>query len=209
MLELKNSFFNPIEASAYLTGEPVDLVFLDVEMPEISGIQLINLLDPKTLVVIVSQKEAYAFSAFEHDVCDYLLKPVNDYSRFMKAVLKVKEIIDSRAENGSPKKEEGNPLFVKVDSLLHNVKLDSILWIEAYGDYVKINTDQKMLMVLSTLKAVESKLPESQFVRVHRSFLVNVKRIDNIDPNNLQIGSKVIPISANYRDALISKISLL
>ncbi len=213
ILDLKKTFDNPIEASAYMQEEKIDLAFLDIEMPELNGLQLMSLLDPKTSVIVISGKDKYALPAFEHNVCDYLLKPLNDYSRFLKAVLKVKDIKDARKETGAPKPTEetpaDSPLFVKVDSLLHNINLNHILWIEAYGDYVKINTDQKMLMVLSTLKSIESKLPENQFVRVHRSFIVNINRIDNIDPNNLQIGTKIIPVSANHRDGLIKKISLL
>lgn len=214
LLELKKSFTSPTEASAYMTSEKVDMAFIDVEMPEMSGLQLIEFIDPKIIVILVSNKEQYAVSAFEHDVCDYLLKPLNDYPRFMKAVMKAKEIRDSRREKETSiskvaEPSGGNPLFVKVDSLLHNINLDTILWIEAYGDYVKINTDQKMLMVLSTLKSIEGKLPENQFVRVHRSFIVNIKRIENIDPSNLQIGSKIIPVSGNYREGLLNKISLL
>lgn len=207
-LDLKKSFDDPIEASVYLQHEKVDLIFLDIEMPGISGLQLISLLDYKPSVIIVSGKEDYALKAFEHSVCDYLLKPLDDYSRFLKAVMKAREQLENR--NGRMKlASKVAPLFVKVDSLLHNIDLNSILWIEAYGDYVKINTDQKMLMVLSTLKAIERKLPESRFVRVHRSYIVNVKRIDNIDPSNLQIRDRIIPISANHRDGLLNKINLL
>lgn len=207
-LDLKKSFDDPVEASAYLQHEKVDLIFLDIEMPGINGLQLISLIDYKPSVVIVSGKEEYALQAFEHSVCDYLLKPLDDYSRFLKAVMKAREQQESR--NGRMKTEAKlGPLFVKVDSLLHNIDLNSILWIEAYGDYVKINTDQKMLMVLSTLKAIEGKLPDNRFVRVHRSYIVNVKRVDNIDPSNLQIRDKIIPISANHRDGLLNKINLL
>lgn len=207
-LDLKKSFDDPVEASAYLQDEKADLIFLDMEMPGISGLQLIGLLDYQPAVIIVSGKEEYALKAFEHSVCDYLLKPLNDYSRFLKAVMKARESLETRSVRAKAGAKVG-PLFVKVDSLLHSIDLSAILWIEAYGDYVKINTDQKMLMVLSTLKAIESKLPRSRFVRVHRSYIVNVKRIDNIDPNNLQIRDKVIPISANHRDGLLNKINLL
>jgi DNA-binding LytR/AlgR family response regulator len=206
-LDLKKSFDDPVEASTYLQHEKADLIFLDIEMPGISGLQLIGLLDYKPSVIVVSGKEEYALKAFEHSVCDYLLKPLDDYSRFLKAVMKARESLETRSVRA--KAARVGPLFVKVDSLLHSIDLNSILWIEAYGDYVKINTDQKMLMVLSTLKAIESKLPESRFVRVHRSYIVNVKRIDNIDPNNLQIRDKIIPISANHRDGLLNKINLL
>lgn len=208
-LDLKQSFDDPIEASAYLKQQPVDLLFLDVEMPGINGLELLTLLDYKPSVIMVTANQQYAVEAFEYNVLDYLIKPVNDYPRFLKAVLKAKEAKESKQQVQPTQQSEPAPLFVKVDSLLHNINLNSILWIEAYGDYVKINTDQKMLMILSTLKGIESKLPENQFVRVHRSFIVNIKRIDNIDPSNLQIGTKIIPISATHRDALINKINLL
>jgi len=207
-LDLKRSFDDPVGASAYLQHERVDLMFLDIEMPGINGLQLIGLLDYKPLVIIVSGKEEYALKAFEHSVCDYLLKPLDNYPRFLKAVMKACEQVEARNGRAKTPAKVG-PLFVKVDSLLHSIDLNSILWVEAYGDYVKINTDQKMLMVLSTLKAIESKLPENRFVRVHRSYIVNVRRVDNIDPNNLQIRDKIIPISANHRDGLLNKINLL
>lgn len=158
---------------------------------------------------MVTASQQYAVEAFEYNVLDYLIKPLNDYPRFLKAVLKAKEAKESKQQSQSLQKHEPAPLFVKVDSLLHNINLSSILWIEAYGDYVKINTDQKMLMILSTLKGIESRLPENQFIRVHRSFIVNIKRIDNIDPSNLQIGNKIIPVSATHREALINRINLL
>jgi DNA-binding LytR/AlgR family response regulator len=209
LLDLKQSFTSTMEATTFLREEKIDVAFVDVEMPELSGLQLIEMIDPKTAVIIISNKEQYAVNAFELNVCDYLLKPLNDYPRFLKAVLKAKDLRDNRKEIPASNVAASNPLFVKVDSLLHNIQLDAILWIEAYGDYVKINTEQKMLMVLSTLKAIEGKLPENQFTRVHRSFIVNIKRIENIDPNNLQIGSKIIPVSSNYREGLLNKISLL
>lgn len=98
---------------------------------------------------------------------------------------------------------------MKADSLLHNISVDSILYLEAFGDYVKIHTETKILMVLSTLKSFEGKVPADRFVRVHRSYIVNVKRIDNIDPSNLQIGSRIIPVSPGYREELLSKINLI
>lgn len=208
-LSLKKSFDDPIDASAYLKGERIDLIFLDIEMPGINGLELLSLLDYKPAVIVVTAQQQYAVQAFEHNVLDYLVKPVSDYSRFLKAALKAKETKEAKKETTGSQKSEAPPLFVKVDSLLHNINLNSILWIEAYGDYVKINTDQKMLMILSTLKGIEGKLPENQFVRVHRSFIVNIKRIDNIDPSNLQIGTKIIPISSTHREALINKINLL
>jgi DNA-binding LytR/AlgR family response regulator len=209
-LDLQKSFTDPIEASAYLQNEKIDLIFLDIEMPSISGLQMVSLLDYKPMIIVVSDKKQYALEAFEHNVIDYLLKPLQDYTRFLKSVLKAKELNESKSKKGPSQQNLANaPLFVKIDSLLHHIDLNAILWIEAYGDYVKIHTDEKTMMVLSTMKSIESKLPETKFVRVHRSYIVNVKRINNIDFSNLQIGTKIIPISATHRDSLINKINLL
>lgn len=205
-LQLLKSFNNPIEASDFLKKEKVDIAFLDIEMPELSGFDIIKFLNPSISIVIVSTKEQYALEAFSYQVADYLLKPLNDYTRFLKAVYRVQEL---KEKNTSVKTNEAAPLFVKVDSLLHNLDVNNILWVEANGDYVKINTHQKMLMVLATLKSVEGKLPVNQFVKVHRSYIVNIKQVDNIDPSNLQIGSKIIPVSIHFRDDLINKINLL
>ena len=208
-LNLKKIFNDSIAASRYLKAEPIDLIFLDIEMPGISELEHPGVLDYKPSVIVVTAQQHYTVQAFEHSVLDYLVKPVSDYSLFLKAVLKAKDVKELKRETPGTQKSEAPHLCVKVDSLLHHINLNSILWIEAYGDYVKIITDQKMLMILSTLKGIEGRLPENQFVLVHRSFIVNLKRIDNIDPSNLQIGTKVIPISSTHRESLINKINLL
>lgn len=206
-LDLKKSFDNPVEAADFLKKEHIDLAFLDMEMPELSGFDMIRFLNPSTSIVIVSTKEHYALEAFSYQVADYLLKPLDDYARFLKAVYRARELKDKETQGKAG--DASAPLFVKVDSMLHNLELNNILWVEANGDYVKINTPQKMLMVLATLKSVEGKLPANQFVKVHRSYIVNIRHVDNIDPSNLQIGSKIIPVSAHFREDLINKINLL
>jgi DNA-binding LytR/AlgR family response regulator len=172
-----------------------------------NGMEFVDLLASKPYLVIVSSEEKYAVDAFSYSVVDYLLKPVMDKVRFLQAVYKVKALMEN--QHSKKQKEKSENLFVRADSLLQNIPLDSILWLEASSDYVKINTDKKMLMVLSTMKAISEKLPENQFVRVHRSFIVNIKRVENIDSSNLIIGNKIIPISTNYRDSLMAKINIL
>ncbi|NOT74439.1 MAG: response regulator transcription factor [Cyclobacteriaceae bacterium] len=202
-LKLESSFTNPIEATHYLREHPVDVIFLDIEMPQLNGFEMISLLDYTPAIIIMTAKKEYALQAFDYEVHDFLMKPITDYSRFLKAVNGLHKI-DQRTGDSDPWN-----FFVKSDSLLHNILIDDILFIEAFGDYVKIHTVQKVLMVLSTLKAIESKVPPDRFVRVHRSYIINVKRIENIDPNNLQIGNKVIPVSPNFRENLLKKINLL
>jgi DNA-binding LytR/AlgR family response regulator len=206
-LRLQKSFTDPIKASQYLRENKVDLLLLDIEMPGINGFELIKLLDEMPATIIMTSEQKYAVEAFEYNVSDFLVKPVTDYSRFLKALYRIQHDRQPRPEPAM--KPEPQNVFVKADSLLHNVPVNSILYIEAFGDYVKIHTETKVLMVLSTLKAFEEKIPSDQFLRVHRSYIVNVKKIDNIDPNNLQIATKIIPISPNYREELLGKINLL
>lgn len=205
-LDLAASFTDPMKAADYLAQEKVQLIFLDVEMPSINGLELISSLKHNPPVVIISSKKEYAFDAFALNVIDYLVKPVISYPRFLKAALKAKQDVQSLK---SPMVEMNEQLFIKADSVLHSINMNAILWVEALGDYVKINTEDKVMTTLATMKSVESKLPENLFVRVHRSFIINLKKINQIDLKNLYISDKIIPISSFYREGLVKKIELL
>lgn len=191
------------KAVGWLIENPVDLIFLDVEMPDLTGLELLKSLTNKPAIIIISSNPKYAVDAFEYSVTDFLLKPVKDYVRFLTAVNKVK--FKERTEDKRTEEE----LFVKVDSLLMKLNFDDIVWVEASGDYIKIQTSDKVQVVYSTLKKMEEKLPQHKFVRVHRSFLVNISKITNIDSSNLEIHKKIIPISGTYKDDLLKRISVL
>jgi DNA-binding LytR/AlgR family response regulator len=204
ILKLQESFSDPIKAIQWLSVNSTDLILLDIEMPGLNGLELLQSITIKPQVIIISSKEQYAIEAFDYDVAAYLLKPVKEYSKFLKAVLKVKERLAAKTD--SPNSES---IFVKVDSLLTHLVLNDILWVEAFGDYVKINTDKKIFTVYNTMKAVEEKLPASVFMRVHRSFIVNTKKITNIDQGNLLIEKKIIPIGNSYREQLMKSLNML
>ncbi|NOS93486.1 MAG: response regulator transcription factor [Cyclobacteriaceae bacterium] len=191
------------KAVGWLINNPVDLIFLDVEMPDLTGLELLKSLTNKPAIIIISSNPKYAVDAFEYSVTDFLLKPVKDYVRFLTAVNKVK--FKDKAEDKRAEEE----LFVKVDSLLMKLNFDDIVWVEASGDYIKIQTVDKVQVVYSTLKKMEEKLPLHKFVRVHRSFLVNISKITNIDSSNLEINKKIIPISGTYKEDLLKRISVL
>ena len=204
-LEPKGAFTNPVKAVEYLTTYHIDILFLDIEMPELTGFELLKTLEQKPQIIIVSRKEKYALPAFEFEVVDYLLKPVTDYSRFLKAVVKAKKNLEAHQPVQGPDEE----IFIKVDSLLKHFNLSDILWLEGYGDYVKVKTPEKIHVIYTTLKHIETSFPSDKFLRVHRSFIINLSRIDNIDSGNLQIGDKIIPIGKSYRDELMGKIRTL
>lgn len=192
-------FSSAADAIPWLMMNPVDLLFLDIEMPGMSGIEMLKSLLFKPNVIIVSSSPDYAIPAFDLAVVDYLIKPIRDYSRFLTAINKA--LINRRRPIENNQSEDN--IFVKIDSLLLKLELDTILYIEAFGDYIKIHT------VYSTLKKLEDKLDKGRFVRVHRSYVVNISKITNIDPNNLEINKRIIPISGTYKDELLSKIKVL
>ncbi len=202
MLQWVKGFEDPVAAANYLRNEQPDILFLDVEMPEMTGIELLQTLRTPLQVILTTSKKSYALEAFEYEVTDYLLKPLQ-YPRFLKAVEKaVTRML-------KPEQPKTRSLFVKEDHLLVSLPFEDIAWVEAYGDYVKIYTTGRMYTIYTTLKTVESRLPASEFLRVHRSFIVRLDRIENIDAGNLQIADKIIPVSNTYRPALMARIQTL
>lgn len=205
MLDIKGKFSSPGEAIPWLVKNEVELLFLDVEMPGMTGLDMLRVLPYQPDVIVISSKPDYAVEAFDLTVTDYLLKPVKDYHRFLSAVNKV--IAKRRGRTAGFTKDEA--LFVKTDSLLLNLNTNNILLVEAFGDYIKIHESEKIHTIYSTLKKIEEKLDNKKFVRVHRSYIVNISKITNLDPNNLVINKKVIPISGTYKEDLLNRINVL
>jgi DNA-binding LytR/AlgR family response regulator len=208
-LSLVGAYDNALQAARALVEQEVDLLFLDVEMPDMTGLELIETLERKPQIIITTSKEQYAMKAFDHDAADFLLKPIENYARFLKAVRKAMGNLRKPAAPTSAGAEPVNTVFVKVDSLLVSFNLKEVYYIEAYGDYVKIHTESKTFVVHTKLRTVEDTLPERDFARVHRSFIVRIDKIKNIDTSNLQVGTKIIPISNSYRPLLLEKIQTL
>jgi DNA-binding LytR/AlgR family response regulator len=202
-LTIKKSFENPIEAVHWLNQNQVELLFLDIEMPGFSGLQVIKSLVYKPHIIIISSNTSYAFDAIQLSVVDYLKKPVDEYARFLQSVSKVVVL-----KQGSLATEEVHDLFIKEESLLVRISIPDINWVEAFGDYVKIHTEKKVYVSYGALKKIEEKLPKSKFVKVHRSFIVNIQKITNIDNSNLLIGSRTIPVSDNYKKQLMESIKI-
>lgn len=188
-----------VQAAEVLRTQPVDLLFLDVEMPLMSGIDLLRTLQNPPMVVLITSSQQYAVEAFEHDaVVDYLVKPIS-YARFLKAAQRALELTTARAElDPTPPTETADFTFMKVDTKLVKVIFDEVRYVEALGDYVHVVTGQSKLIVYSTMKAVEEKFPAGLFVRVHRSFIVNLKRVQAIEDNSILIDGKHIPIGQTY-----------
>lgn len=209
-LHLMGSFTNAIDAINFINTHPeeVNLIFLDIEMPEMSGMDLLEVVNNPPQVIIVSSKEKYALSAFDYDVTDYLLKPVH-YSRFFKAIERARK----KGPMGSMDSATKDEIFIKKNSSLVRLRYDEILWIEALENYVIFNTFSDKYTIHFTMKAIEQRLPAKKFTRVHRSFIVNTSSINIIEDNAIiiktQDGPKSIPIGKSYREKLMNDINLM
>jgi DNA-binding LytR/AlgR family response regulator len=208
-LELLGTFTNGVEAINYIrqNQDLINLIFLDIEMPEMDGLELLNSLTSKPQIIIISSKEKYALNAFEYDVTDYLLKPIL-YSRFYKAIDKALSRFKDKLDDFQ--KEE---IFIKKNSTLVRLRYEDILWIEALENYVIFNTYADRYTIHFTMKSIEQKLPIHKFTRVHRSYIVNVSSINYIEDNAIIIktedGHKSIPIGKSYKDKLMGDINLM
>jgi len=204
-LEKVGSFSSAIDASGILRKENVDIIFLDIEMPEMSGIDLIKVLKDKPQIILITSEQKYAVEAFEYEVTDYLLKPLS-YARFLKAVEKAREKISVAAAAPVPKDDS---VFIKVDSRLVKLNKNEIFYIEALRDYVIVHTDSKKFTVFSTMKGIEKNLPADEFIRVHRSYIIRIDKILDIEDNTLVIKNKVVPIGPSYKSELMSRLNII
>lgn len=193
-----------IQASNFLARREIDLIFLDIEMPEMSGMDLIKSLNKPPMVILITSKKEHAIEAFEYNVVDYILKPF-DYPRFAKAVGKARELF--RRNNES--QDDDADLYVKVDSRLVKIKASDVYWIEALGDYIVINTADSKYIVHNTMKGIESKLSPDRFLRVHRSYIVRLDRIETLDESVIVIKQKIIPIGGTYKSRLMNRLNMV
>jgi len=207
-LNLFSSYSNAVDAINVLKKDNnINLIFLDIEMPEMTGIEFLKTLENPPQIIIVSSKENYALDAFEYNVTDYLLKPIT-YARFFKALNKAFKNFHQKYNSAVT-----DELFIKKNTSLIRIKFEEILWVEALENYVVFNTFKEKFTIHFTMKAVEHKLPTDKFLRVHRSFIVNVSSINYIEDNVIYVktseGFKSIPIGKSYKDDLLNDLNLI
>jgi DNA-binding LytR/AlgR family response regulator len=205
-IEIKGHYFNPVDAQNKVNFSDIDLIFLDVEMPEISGLDFIKSLSNPPRVIVTTARSDFAIGAFEINAVDFILKPIT-ISAVLSALQKFNELeYPEVRETLSP---EAESIFIKVDTNLVRLKFDEILWMEALGDYVGFHTSEKRYVVKVTLAYIEKRIEKKNFTRVHRSFMVNTDKIKMIDDSSLVINDKLIPISRGSRAGLMESINLL
>jgi len=213
-LELINSFNNAIDAVSFINQNNVDLVFLDIQMPHFSGIDFLNTIEKKPLVIFTTAYSDYAVEGFNLGAVDYLVKPI-PFHRFLKAVVRAQQVLQPTASNALIPENSNTPevdqdfMFVRAE--YENVKLNfaDILFIEGLKDYVKIyTTDHKYTLTLISLIKLENLLSNKGFSRIHRSYIINIKHVKSIQKNKVLISDKRIPISESYKNTFFEKINL-
>jgi DNA-binding LytR/AlgR family response regulator len=208
-LKLEEQFPSAISAMKFLNQNTVDLIFLDIHMPDFTGFDFIQTLkDPPNIILITSDKN-FAIEAFEYEcIVDYLVKPLNE-ERFLKAIQKAKSITSVSKKVPAPQQDTNKEFYVNIDRRLIKIDITSIQVVEAKGDYIYIKTDTKNYTVHSTLKKIEDKLPQDIFLKVHRSFIINTTKIVDIEDNSILIGKDIIPVSRTNRVELMRRLNLL
>ena len=212
-LNVLEEFPNAIHAIKYLNQNDVDLIFLDIHMPDFTGFDFIETIKNPPKIILTTSDSNFAIQAFEYDcIVDYLVKPITP-ERFKKAIQKAEAVASTPKKVKKPEDDvetsSGNDLYVNIDRRLIKIDIPSIYLVEAKGDYIQIKTETKNYTVHSTLKKIEEKLPDSLFLKIHRSYIINVDKIIDIEDNSVLIKKDVIPVSRSNRPELMKRLNLL
>lgn len=211
MLELVGDFNSPLKAMELIKSGQVDLLFLDIQMPDITGIEFLKTMDTAPYVVLTTAYEEYALQAYELSVVDYLLKPFS-FERFLKAVNKVQELTekDQKVQAGAPlsgnvmqkPQLKEDHLIIRADRKLYKINYEDLVYIEGQKAYVTFHTKKKNITALASLKELEEQLPASRFLRIHKSFIVSIHEIESLEGNQVAIGGTQLSVGKSYRPAV-------
>lgn len=211
-LNVIEEFPNAIQAMKFLNQNEVDLIFLDIHMPDFTGFDFIETLKNPPKIILTTSDANFAIQAFEYEcIVDYLVKPIA-LPRFEKAIQKaelVQKTVKVKQDSDKVETTSGNDLYVNIDRRLIKIDIPSIYLVEAKGDYINVKTEDKNYTVHSTLKKIEEKLPTSLFLKVHRSYIINIDKIIDIEDNSVLIKKDVIPVSRSNRPELMKRLNLL
>lgn len=200
-LKLVGKFDNPVDAAEFLSDTSVDLIFVDIQMPDLSGIEFTRILEKGPKVIFTTAYEKYALEGYKLEIVDYLLKPFS-FEEFLVAVHKVQKLISLEQKAVTRVETNNEFLFLKSDYKIRRINFNDILYIEGMKDYVKVHiqNSSKPVLSITSLKLLESKLPDDIFMRVHRSFIVNLEKIDTIERSRIIFGKDYIPVSEQYKE---------
>ena len=204
-VQLLGAFNDALQALSYIASNPVDLIFLDIEMPELNGIEFIKAMkQPHPMIILTTSHPQFALEAYENNVLDYLVKPIT-LPRFLNAVSKAQALF----EKHNIDKIENNIIFIKKGNVIVKVNKSDVLWIEGLGDYVTLNTEKEKYVVHSTMHNIEQKFASGEFMRVHRSFIIRIDKINNIEDNCISYFDKFIPIGKTYKDSVYKRLNMI
>lgn len=200
-LKLAGKFDNPLEAAEFISLNAVDLIFLDIQMPDLSGIEFTRAMEKGPKVIFTTAYEKYALEGYKLDIIDYLMKPFS-YEEFLTSVSKVRKLLSLEHQAVSNVEANNQFLFLKSDYKIRRINFNDILYIEGLKDYVKVfvQNNPKPVLSLTSLKVLEAKLPPGKFMRVHRSFIVNLERIETIERSRIVFGKEYIPVGDQYKE---------
>lgn len=205
-LELVGTCSNVISAKQILTEHPVDILLLDVQMDELTGLDLLRMLKIQPITILTTAYSEFALEGYELDVVDYLVKPIS-FKRFFKSITKAMGLVKANSlllnSSGNGGSVAVNHIFIKVENKLVKIDFDKLLYLESFGEYVKFHTTEKMLLTLKTLTSFEKTLPTDLFYRLHRSYMVNLNKIEIIEDGSVKISEKWIPISRKLKEAFM------
>lgn len=210
-LELVETFDNGLDAIDFMKENEVNLIFLDIQMEELTGIQMLESMKEKPKVVLTTAYHEYAVQGYELDVCDYLLKPIS-FQRFLQACEKVHESLQSENKQKPepsqtlPEEEKSNYFFVKNGNITQKINFDDILFVEGMKDYLRIHTPSEKVMTLLSFKKLVEILPSEQFIRIHKSYVIAIDKMDSIERSRVKIAGQLLPIGDSYRKAFLSVI---
>jgi DNA-binding LytR/AlgR family response regulator len=193
-LDLLGKFESAMKAEEFLNDNQTDLIFLDIEMPKVSGLQMLKRINTESMVILTTAFPQYALDGYELDIIDYLLKPFALH-RFLKAVQKAKDFYEMKNQSGNAPRP--SYIFIKSDKRIEKVELSEILYAEVLGNYVTIYTERKKIIAYLTMKSLESQLSPGDFIKIHQSFLVNRSKIDSVEGNDLKVGTKTPSLRAS------------
>ena len=199
-LDLQGKFENAEKAAVFLGRNTIDIILLDIEMPKVSGLQLLQKMHIESLVIVTTAFPKYALEGYEMDVIDYLLKPFA-FSRFLKAVQKAKDYY--QIKHAAVATQQSSYIFIKSDKRIEKIELSEIIYAESVGNYVSIHTENKKMLAYLTMKSLESQLPIDDFIKIHQSYIVNCSKIQAIEGNEIKTAGKSLPISRNFRDSVM------
>jgi two-component system LytT family response regulator len=204
LISLKGTFREPLKAIEFLTREKVDLIFLDINMPEISGMQLLQTLSPRPLIIFTTAYSQYAVESYEQNALDYLLKPVT-FERFLMAINKAAAALASRNTTGP---DEDAAVLIKSGPQTHRVKVSEILYLEKDGNYITVHLKDGNILIRENMGDIFDLVPAADFIRVHKSFVVGIRHISMIEVHQLIVNGEKIPIGSSYRDSIRERLGI-